>query len=165
MKFTIGKNRHYSRPYFISFHRNIKELYLNVKFDRNCWYERDEVEYTGINKIYGLGYGLNHHKNSIRLGWQPDFEDDCKKKIIIYAYWYDQSVDGYQKKEIGKVDISQVFESKIEIHRNKYNVILFENNYEIKKTHHKRWGMWLKPYFGGKSKAPNKMSIFIKKHN
>ena len=163
MKFTIKKNWHYSSPFFIAPWFRIKELYLyDIKFDKNCWYEREEVEYTGINKISGLGFGLNHQKNSIRIGWQPDFTDECKKKIKIHAYWYDESQDGYQEEQIGTVDTSQKFDVKIKINRNSYIVTAFGIDTEIKKTHNKKWGLWLKPYFGGKSKAPETLKIWIK---
>jgi len=163
MKFTILKGLHYSFPFFIKPHVNITDAHFNIKFDKNCWYERENVEFTGINKLCGLGFGFDHHNNSIRVGWQPDFD---KKDIIkLYAYWYDGSQEGYQKEFLCDVKTNKWFIIYITINGESYilNTNVDPNSVEVFETHDKNWGFWLRPYFGGKSRAPQKMKIWIKK--
>lgn len=163
MKFTINKGWHYSYPFFLKPHCNIESVHFyDVKLDKNCWYERDQVEYTGINKLAGVGFGWNHHINSIRVGWQPNF--DKKDYIKLHAYWYDQSDKGqYQEQYICDVKVNQKFDFNIDIFDDSYILNLCDNKFQIEKTHNKKWGFYLRPYFGGKSKAPAKMKIWVKK--
>ncbi len=168
MKFTIFKNQHYSLPFFIKPHFNIKKAEFIVKFDKNCWYKRDDVEHTGINKLCGLGFGLNHQNNSIRVGWQPDFE---KKNVIkLHIYWYDM-VGSYQEKYICSINTKTRFKLLIDltnictytVHVNPMGTTYHYQETVDNLVADKNWGLWLRPYFGGKSKAPKKMKIWIKK--
>lgn len=174
MKFTIPKNWHYSLPFFIQPHFNVEQSIHSVKFEKNCWYEKSEVEDTGINKLMGYGFGFDHHKNSIRIGWQPDFEK--KDSILLYAYWYDETQEGYQKKFIRDVQVNQQYDISITINEPCsdelgacYKLSVMNKNggpdyfTEVPKNHDIKWGFVLRPYFGGNSRAPWKMKIYIKK--
>lgn len=162
IKYNIFKCFHYSLPPYPLFHCNIKEMKYKIKFDKNCWYSRDKVEYTGINKLCGLGFGLNHHKNSIRIGWQPDFEN--KDSILLYAYWYDSEKDGtYQSSLLGSVSTNQEFSAGIKLFNDNYDVYVNSTNLSIPNLYSDRkWGFYLRPYFGGKSRSPQSMEIKIK---
>lgn len=161
IKYKIKKNTHYSFPFYPLFHINTKEINYKIKFDMNCWYSRDKVEYTGINKLCGLGFGLNHHKNSIRIGWQPDFE--MENSILLYAYWYDAKTDGqYQSSLIGSIETNKEFTAGIKLLDNHYEVFINSTNLSIEnKYRDRKWGFYLRPYFGGKSRCPQTMTIKI----
>lgn len=162
INYNIFKHFHFSLPPYPIFHCKIKEMKYKIKFDKNCWYPREDVEYTGINKLCGLGFGLNHHNNSIRIGWQPDFENE--NSILLYAYWYDSDKDGtYQKSLIGDILTNKEFSAGIKIFKDHYEVYVNNTNLLITNQYRdKNWGFYLRPYFGGKSKSPNNMKIRIK---
>jgi hypothetical protein len=161
IKYKIHKCCHYSCPPYPLLHYNLNEVRYKIKFDEACWYPREKVEYTGVNKLCGLGFGLNHHSNSIRIGWQPDFEN--VNVILLYAYWYDSEGEGdYQKEYICSVQPSVEFSAGIKLLEDKYEVSV--NEYMVSVPNNfkdKNWGFYLRPYFGGNSKAPENMVIEI----
>lgn len=164
MKYLIPKGFHFSIPPLPIFHFNVKKVKYYIKFDRNCWYKREDVIYTGINKLCGLGFGLNHHIDSVRIGWQPDFDNE--NKINLYSYWYDESDNKeYQKYPLGEVCTDTGFEISIKIDNDEYEVMVFGQKFYIdNEIPDKKWGLWLRPYFGGKSRSPKTMKIWISKN-
>jgi hypothetical protein len=161
IKYKIFTDFHYSLPPYPFLHYNIKEMKYKIKFDKACWYTRNEIEYSGINKLCGLGFGLNHHNNSILIGWQPDFEN--KDVILLYAYWYDSEQDGtHQSQLICTMQTNTEFSAGIKLLEDKYEVSINENRVNIPNNFKdKNWGFYLRPYFGGKSESPHKMEIDI----
>ncbi len=159
MRHLIKKNRHYSL-HLLKLHRNIKSIELiGLHFCKTAWYNRCDVEHTGINKFAGLGFGLNHHKNSIRIGWQPDFE--TKGMFDIYVYWYDKGIEGYQKQWLRKLAIDEIIDIKITINPEIYSItVTGVEGTAVPKSHNKNWGFKLVDYFGGKSKAPKDIISF-----
>jgi hypothetical protein len=141
-------------------HNEVKSFKLTgIKFCKTAWYYRCEVEHTGINKFQGLGYGLNHHRNSIRIGWQPDFDNEGI--FDIWVYWYDQSVDGYQKQWLRKLEVEEEIDIKVTINPESYSIMCTGvEGTSVPKTHRKTEGLILWDYFGGKSKAPKDIILF-----
>ena len=58
-----------------------------VTFAENCLYD---VGSNHWNKLFGFGYGLDHHQNSVRIGWRG-----CNGIIEIGAYSYVAGVRCY----------------------------------------------------------------------
>ncbi len=158
MRYTIKKgNRYHSnwlqRLLFFRFGNRIKKT---ITFDKNCWYEKSDVEYTGVNKLIGFS-GWDHHKNSARFGWQPIFHKEGW--INIYAYWYSNGKRGSEI--IGTAKVNGCY--NIELKCNKNNVIwAFDDNIEWVQTMKTKTWKRLQFYFGGKSKAPKTIKCSIK---
>lgn len=163
MKFIIFKGMHYAFPLYIWPHFNVKEAHFKVHLSEAHWYPREAVGKTGINKLPGLGYGFDHHKHSVRLGWQPDFNDKGCKKIKLHAYWYDSYEDDYQEQYLCSVDAGTDFWYTIYVRSKEYVMEVEGVKFNIKKDHNIAWGFWMRPYFGGESKAPRTLVSKIRR--
>lgn len=162
--FTIFKGFHISHI-FPRFHSEKSFINFSFKFDQNCLYNLNDLNNLDINKLYGLGFGLNHHKQSFRLGWNCQSPNG---KIQIHAYYYN---DGIRKIEyICDVDINTEYNCYLYLDRtsNKVFVDISKDAWNINKQYVfrfkdcLRWGFFLFPYFGGDEFAPHKMSIIIR---
>jgi hypothetical protein len=173
MRFFIKKGNHKSKPkiwkpYFLK-----KEFVWKVRFSKECWYERKDVEFSGVNKLRGITFGIHAEDpfgkwkltkwlvNSALLGWQPLFNDTEKKKINLYLY-YDEN--GIETKNVFKtVDVEKDIRIRFIIKKNKVHLIINDEDtyYEMTPKTWLKFGYHLKPYFGGKSTAPTDMFIDI----
>ena len=67
-KYTIKEGRHYSL-HGQWLHVNKKELIIKAKIPYTSKYDLKDEDQLDVNKVGGIGFGFNHHDNSIRLGW------------------------------------------------------------------------------------------------
>jgi hypothetical protein len=67
----------------------VKTMDVKFLFRPECWWapprNNDDLDQ---NKLAGIGFGTNHHKNSVRFTWVPDF--DKQNVIKIFGYTYDE---------------------------------------------------------------------------
>lgn len=168
--FKIKKNRHFSNGAvfrILNYDWNINYIVLDVMFENNCWYSKNQVSFTGINKLYGISYGLfGVHKSSLRIGWQPDFDIPFKIRLFKYTYNYQSnnhnaeqiySISTDEKFQIIFKDLQEDENQKIYVYHNRKQIIV-SCDLQTKKLIHYHY-----PYFGGKSVAPHSMNIFIEK--
>jgi hypothetical protein len=165
MIYTIKKNKHYSSiiPKIVcnNYIKGTINFLNDVKYD---------VENQGdTNKIIGLSDNWHHHKDSIRLGWRYYKE---KNQIMVISYVN------------GKRSISYLFDFEVGVEYNflilitdNYYLVGFKENEEFRNLQLElklnnlksinRYSNWklprllLKPYFGGKQKAPKEFKIKI----
>jgi hypothetical protein len=127
---------------------------INFYFDKACLYNPNDVE-PGINKLYGFG-SINHYDNSVRIGWMSNGET-----IDLYYYCYVNGVriDGY----ITSTNIETVNSAHIVQKNGQYQITIngIQKIVDGAKDPDECWQ--LNPYFGGRSKAPCTMTIYIKK--
>lgn len=171
MIFKIKKGEHYSKPFLFKLNFFNKEFNWEIKFSKSCYYNRCDVDKTGLNKLRGITFGthnegiLGKYKltkklvNSVLLAWQPTFKDDNLIKLYVY---YD--VDGTEYKDyLCNMEVEKFFKVNFKVEKNGVNIKIDDNT--IKKVPVKTWlkiGYHLKPYFGGQSTAPENMTIEIK---
>lgn len=113
-----------------------------------------------VNKIVGFADGrLNHHKNSFRIGWNYDSQND---RIRIYAYTYVDGVRG-----VWFLGFTNLFEENaviVKCMKGQYRVIFNNEVFHIPRSKRIKWKykhlLW--PYFGGVRKAPHSIAIFLK---
>jgi len=160
-KYTILKNWHYAFLFFgrfLGWHYNKKNYSLNFKFSKECWWKipRNIDDYD-INKLCGLSFGFPYTKNSVRLGWTPNFDNDGS--IFLYAYIHDNYKFIY-KKFISEFFVEIEYLCQLYLDENKY--VLTINNETIEIEHEKLNKIQKEeyPYFGGDNKAINKMIIY-----
>lgn len=111
-------------------------------------------EHDHINKIVGLAVGIDHHDNSLRIGWM--FSNDL---FHLYAYAYHNGKRHH--KFITAVHIGHkveyyiaVIEGVPTIHVDDYRVAFdFQYDYSVKT------GSLLFPYYGGQPTAPNTIKL------
>jgi hypothetical protein len=156
--YIIKKGRHY--PVGFHFRKyNGGDLVIFGRFDLNCWHYPDDIPASGKNKLTGITWGFNGvHKNSIRIAWQPD---KIQNKINLYIYYYNQGIKFV--KPVGSVNVGQEFMIRLIFGNNSFKVRFrdFEKKYAFKypKTIIRYFNF---PYFGGESKAPWDMNVFMK---
>jgi len=76
-KFTIERGRHYCNWFWTKFfcpRWNHNRWKLGFTIPKSNWVSRIPGE--TINKLYGVGFSFDHHKNSWRLGWKYNFEKE-----------------------------------------------------------------------------------------
>lgn len=170
MKFVIRANRHRAFPPPLGIFYKRRSFRKAVFFTPSCRYHLDGVDYFDVNKLFGFGYLRGgHHRDSARFGWRYDAVND---RISLYAYTY---VNGERAvKHIACVPIDRAVTLEIFVdynHQYWFEVKVPDNpffttrSYSIPFSHKKKWQYALGPYFGGTSKAPQRISLHIKNIN
>lgn len=176
MKFVIKKGKHYPIGYifkYLKFHFNLKEIeYECILTEDDYWDEPRNSDDLDLNKLCGLGFGLNHHKNSVRVAWRPQFanESGCKKTFLLYGYVYDDK-GSHKSKYCTKITIRNFiykgkravkFKVKIRKELLKYYITINGVTISIDNTSKdKKWGRYLWPYAGGDNTAICKLLFYI----
>jgi hypothetical protein len=162
--YTIKKGKHYSSAGLFerigSIGSRVNRLAVTFRFSAECWWAppRNSDDHD-LNKLCGIGYGLNHHKNSVRLAWVPDF--DNPGKIQIYGYIYDELPgDNHLSQYIMTVQTGTIYTGVITNTGDRYDFLLGGAAVSMPNTH-KDPGLSFRlfPYFGGNNTAPQDMVI------
>jgi hypothetical protein len=161
-RWTIKKGRHFSRKndslFLYKFGFAKKSFRFQAYFADGCNYVDNSD--GDVNKLYGVSYGLDNHKKSVRIGWKHNGDNT----IDLYAYYY---VDGVRNINcLMSVSMHEVIEFDIlksgsSVHIRTVNGRRSQN-FLIRNIGGK-WPMLKEyPYYGGDQKAPNDMTIYIK---
>lgn len=142
-EFSIDKHKSTYDVEKISSHK-IEGL---AKFSSSCEYLLTE-NIGQINKLIGLSVGLDHHENSIRIGWEFD-----QGVFKLYAYWY---ADGVRDQEyLTSVVTDEKFEFTVEITDTQFYVKVNESEFITEHGIDKVDDTFmLYPYFGGEAEFP-----------
>lgn len=164
MRYTIYEEEHHSNPICLKIRLNCTRVDFTFEFGKSCWYSDSS---SNINKLYGIEYGIfGIHKNSMRIGWLPDFENKGRIKIFYYGY---ENNSEHVTKYLMTVDVEKQYNLDVFLH-GKLNeptklcielngsIILYDEECKIK---NKFFGCICKPYFGGENTAPKDMYIDI----
>ena len=117
-------------------------------FSKSCEYELTE-NIGQINKLTGLSNGLDHQKNSIRIGW---VYENCA--FDLYSYYYYNGERNSQK--LTSVLTDEIFTFKIWIDLLGYHIIINGVQTDIDAPFDGLDTSYLLyPYFGGKEPFPN----------
>lgn len=189
MRLSIKKGNHYSNVSFL--HRlpifdyteyNEKTFLDKVsnfnRFDSNLRYgvfskeisliNTDKTNTNGqVNKLWGICFGVNPHKNSFRFGW-----NHSDKELILYAYTYQNMVRNIKQ-------LFSVKEYPYNIFTNNFRIYFAFNHSEIRvfpaiegcvkasvfnyySFPYSVFWFHLYPYFGGKLPAPKDLKFTLK---
>ena len=90
MKFKIKKGRHYHSSHWNRIAWMLSKdntLVQNIVIPKEAWYPDDPntKDDSDYNKLFGFGQ-FNHHKNSARFVWLPDFFREGYFDIFAYVY-------------------------------------------------------------------------------
>lgn len=173
-KVKIKENRHRPLSIIPPFMRNIRFdrkgsqiIGYELLFDESCEYLLDNGDQYDWNKLYGWGFGLNHHEDSVRLVWRYNL---IEKVIEVAPYLY---IEGKKtmptKEQIIKVKIGEKIKTSIEVLDNIARVIIetdkcypFEFIFDISVSNKPLLGCWF--YFGGNRKATHDITIRYNKN-
>ena len=166
-KYTILKGWHYALFLFgrlFGWNYNKKSYTINFKFSKECWYKKEFVKISGLNKLGGISFGIfGIHKNSVRLSWVPNF--DKEGYISLYGYVYDELDKTHSSKYICEVETEKEYECLILLNNKDYEfefniptigIIKMANNFKDHLIQKKNY-----PYFGGHDRSPQKMDIWL----
>ncbi len=140
---------------------NIRSLSVKFSFHRECWWapprNPDDLD---LNKLAGIGYGTNHHNNSVRLAWVPDFDREGMIKIFGYTYDERKQDPKFAMTYITSVHYMNYHTGKIESRDNKYFITVNGTTVEMENLNpDPKLCFRLYPYFGGNNTAPCDMVI------
>lgn len=156
--YVIKRGNHYAN-YIIPKCRIVKKRYSVTKtfiLTRSCLYHFDDGD-NSVNKLWGLTFGINPMKNSIRFGW------NCENNDLTINIFMFKHVNGLMEyHQIANVLPDEKYEYTIEIDG---FIAKFFINGEFKTSTNirpKGFVILNKPYFGGKKTAPQDMIIIQK---
>lgn len=131
-----------------------------VKFHNSCRYDLQSDDQFDINKLFGFGFGLqHHHKNSARFGWRYDKVKEC---IAIYSYVYNNSFRLFTHIADVKIGETHTFELK-QIDGAYWFLMDGGILTMVLSTKEAKTKRKLGVYFGGNRRAPHTMKLTLKK--
>jgi hypothetical protein len=153
--YEIEKNKHYAN-HIIPKCRFVKKNHTITKtftLTRSCLYHFADND-NSVNKLWGLTFGINPRKNSIRFGWNCQ-EGNGKISIFSFRHYNGEMLHEF----LTEVDVDSPIEYTITINDNVCSMFV-DNVYCGKwllKT--RRFVVLNKPYFGGNKTAPRDMIL------
>jgi hypothetical protein len=140
---------------------NIRTLSMRFIFRNECWWSPPRnTDDHDLNKLAGIGFGTNHHNNSVRLAWVPDFANPGM--INVYGYTYDEKKEGQKHTSvfIKSVHVQEPVTGKIESREGKYFITVKDVTVTMDNVKSDpNLCLRLFPYFGGNNTAPHDMVI------
>lgn len=139
----------------------MEHMKFQAVFNETAIYDIEESDQNDVNKLYGFSdCGSRHMRNSARFGWRWDTES---QKLAIYGYTH---VDGeYHSSFIDFAELNNPYTYEIKLSGSEY--IFRFNGKEItmprgcNSDNTTALSYKLGPYFGGTSKAPHDIYIYI----
>lgn len=158
-EFIIPDGKHRSKVSWLPFFKD--SISYVFSFDNSAKYNFNDVDQLDVNKLIGFSDGgLNHHKNSFRLGWRYDIHTD-RVSILYYTY-----VDGDRDFGVlGTVPVYSIMECKVTCVHGSYKILIdrkVEYNIARSKSIKCKYKHMLWPYFGGNRRAPHFITIFLR---
>ncbi len=165
--YKIKKGEHYASVSFFeklgAMGWKVKSMNISFLFRSECWWSppRNNDDFDQ-NKLAGIGYGLNHHQNSVRLTWVPDFDHQGVMKIFGYTYDERKSDPKFSYSLITTVNVLQPCQGSIIAEGNQYKITVNGVSVSMENTNpDPSLCFRLFPYFGGNNTAPHDMTIEI----
>lgn len=161
-RYTIKHGHHRAKPLRLGLYLNKKTIAFKVLFDTSCKYHIDGEDMEDINKLFGIGYLPNHHKESARFGWRYN---EAMNMIQIFSYCY---VQGKRVTEyITSVQLNRWITLAIKMEKGRYIFTAkkdeLETSFQTNHYHNKKIGYRLNLYFGGNQPAVHDITIEMKK--
>lgn len=131
-----------------------------VQFDYDCRYDLKSLDQLDINKLFGVGFFPNHHRNSARVGWRYNRETE---RIDLFTYVYHNGRRLYEY--LCDVKLGETFRATITLEGKGYGFIIQRENktavHRFVRGNPSFIGYKLGAWFGGNRPAPHKMHIWI----
>jgi hypothetical protein len=167
MTFNIHTGKHRPGNWWkcIRLWYNKKSITRNVLFDFSAKYDLPGDDQNDVNKLFGIGYFPNHHKNSARFGWNWNINVG---KINLFAYTW---IDGHMSfTKLCELNPHVKYELTLVVFKSSYNFSVYDtrkqnvaSSFAIPHNNKCKWCFWLGIYFGGNKPAPHPITIEMKK--
>jgi hypothetical protein len=162
--YHIPAGHHYA-PHLPRFYFGKNNFTIHFCFDKGCEYKIQGEDSADINKLFGVSFG-QHHKNSIRIGWNSVGDGN----INLYYYAYNNGNRSYSFIGTCKMYVEQTIKIELDFKRNVVqitnSVTGSEKSVRTKEIvfiyPNLKVGYYLYPYFGGNRTAPHDMYIDLK---
>lgn len=157
--------------------RDSRRLAYTVRFDESCTYTLPGVDQRDWNKGGGLSFDLfTNNTDSAMWAWRWSPDRD-KMQLTAYAHVEGKRViaktiqgpDQTDGEVLAEVEIGQNVDISIDIDRisGRYNYLFSTGDARaytwLPFEHKKRTGRTIGLWFGGNRKAPQKISVFLKR--
>lgn len=169
IEFFTKEGKHRSKPLFLRWFRGYGSYSFIVRLHDSMWYPPDDVKPSGINKLFGYALPFHGEKilgkiplikklvNSYLVGWKPQREENYFSLFIYF------DIAGKEYKELIMRDTWANRDYSVDLHIfKKHKRVIIDG--DIKDYQHfytPPFGYFLKPYFGGKARAPWNMKTII----
>lgn len=169
MIFSFKKGRHWARPFYWlhwwPLLINTQRICRRVKFSFDSKYELPAADQLDTNKLFGISFAINRHKNSARFGWCYVPERNTFK---LSAYCYIGGQRGIT--DLCECTPNHYYECRIEIlpHSYVFEVFKSESGEKIAmmllyRGKERKIGWLCGPFFGGNNPAPKNLKLELKK--
>lgn len=133
-------------------------------FTGSCLYTLPEPDNLDWNKLFGAGFGWNHHENSVRFAWRAGgiAGGNGKNMVEVGAYSYLKG-ERFYPEAILQMEVGKPFTAEI-IVENGIAEFWIDGAYLLEALpigDAPKWGFLLGPYFGGNNPAPTDIEILI----
>src|ERR1044072_531550 len=162
MVYTIKKGRHRAWPLRLGLAFRRRAFRRIVSF-LNYEYHIEGEDMADTNKLFGIGFLWNHHKESARVRWRWDPE---KRMVLLSAYCY---VGGARIIEsLAWIDPAKPATISIYVETWAYFFHVIQDGivvgyHSVKRFHRKKWSFPQGLYFGGNQAAPERIRVDMKK--
>ncbi len=150
--------RHHYAPHLPKFYLGMKKkFFIDFRFMEGCQYQFQGEDSADINKLFGVSFG-QHHKNSIRIGWNSAGNGEIK----LYYYAYEDGERTFNFIGTCKMYEFQLLKLELDFDNNLVkitnSVTGLPDSVRTKEIPYKfprfKLGYYLFPYFGGNRTAP-----------
>lgn len=170
--FVLSKGSNYPTPNRVAWHSGLTSLQRSIIFDSTCIYDLGTSANADINKGFGWGVGLVKSVHSLRVGWNCKFGNG----IDLFAYIHYNGKRWVIPKDsiilgsgqlIGKGFLPNVpiYCSILQSEKDLTFIATQGIRQCVMKIRFanfpKGFGRYEYPYFGGDSKSPHRMIIYL----
>lgn len=169
-KWIINKGWHSSLSNFwlrlVPKWNNGKPVTYKFKMSGDNWYPYKEPDDHDVNKFFGFSMGL-HHKDSIRLGWAPNFNK--RGSFNIYFYLYNNGARFFSRFTKINADTDYTITISVDFGYVTFELFDQDGNSIAKSSERfsvpdKKIGYYLWFCFGGNKPAPKEMTAWLTKN-
>ena len=174
-KYRFEKGSHFSKPRNL-FSRSIElpdTLRWSCRFDKSCYYyindengkmQEDQWDY---NKLTGITFSpLNPLNNTAMVGWRHNPQSSL---VELVPYWHVNKERFFKEKPFLTVQPNENFivEFIADKIKKEVTILIKTKNNTLKETkiyeNIRNNASLIHPYFGGTSRAPNPMELYLKR--
>lgn len=153
MKYFTFKNWNYFIPWFPRFYWNKYDYSWKVIFNNSCKYDHGTDDQLDWNKLVGISNFIDPRKNSLRIVWRYNKEDD----LFEIGYYLEKDKE-FISGELQSIKSGELLEIRINCY-NTYSLIETNKKLEMVDFKQEPLTFRLNPYFGGNLPAPHKMNL------
>lgn len=159
-KIIINKGRHYHSNWWfhlIHFFAGGQSKY-RFEFSPECWYDYRNADSEDWNKLHGIR-GWKDMYNEAIIVWKPNFE---KRGVFRLGFYTRENRAMWFRELSSEFKVGEMYTACVRKSETGY-YFQCESHSSFREHSNPDGVRSIQPYFGGNNKAPNRMSINLKK--